>query len=1013
MDTLKLDEAAIFNRARQIEAPEARRRYIQEACGEDRALRERVEALLRVHEEERTFLQTPAEGEPATVQERSGESPGTQIGPYQLLEQIGEGGFGVVFLAEQQQPVRRKVALKVVKPGMDTRQVIARFEAERQALALMDHPHIARVLDGGETTSGRPYFVMELFRGVPLTRYCDEHRLTPRERLALFMPVCQAVQHAHQKGVIHRDLKPNNVLVAIAEGQPVPKVIDFGVAKALREQLTERTLVTGLGAIVGTLEYMSPEQSEFGASDVDTRADIYSLGVLLYELLTGTTPLTKQRLKDAALTDLLRSIREEEPPKPSVRLSEAKEGLASVAVRRGKEPARLIKEVRGDLDWVVMKCLDKDRTRRYETASGLARDIARYLHDEPVEASPPSAVYKLRKFARRNCVLLGVTAAFAALLAGAAVVSTWLAVRATLAEQTASRERDNAVAEKERADEKAAIAQAVNAFLQQDLLGQADIGNQPEAGARDRNITVRQLLDRAARRIKDKFQGQELTEAAIRLTLGDAYLALGEFREAQKHYDRSFRLRKQELGPGHADTLTGMSKLAGLYYARGRYAAAQRLYQEVLDARRARLGAAHPDTLQSMNDLGSLHCDRGNFDAAEKLLKQALELRKAGLGADHFDTLESMSNLASVYWSRGRYDKAEPLFQKVLEVERAKRGPDHPSTLRTMRNLATVYLLSKRYDKAEPLLKQVLAIQRVKLPAGHPDTLTTTDSLAALYRHSGRYDQAEALFKQVIQARRARLGAEHANTLSSLNNLAACYVEQGNFERAEPLLRQVTQVQRRTLGADHPNTTIGLNNLGTLYRERGRYSEAEPLLRAALAGARKRLGLNHPHTQAFLNNLSVLYCKQCKPHRAEALHRELAAFLRNKKGPDSLAYADQLVWLSRVLLDRKKYAEAEPVARESLAIHVKKKPDDYWAYFNRSLLGGALLGQKKYAQAEPLLLQGYEGMKQRERQVKEIGKRRQIQGLEWVVQLYEGWGKADKATQWRKKLAAEKATQKK
>jgi serine/threonine protein kinase/tetratricopeptide (TPR) repeat protein len=1009
MDTPNLDEAAIFDDARQIEAPDARRLYIQEACGEDRALRERVEALLRVHEEEHSFLQTPTERERVTIEGLGGESPGTQVGPYQLLEQIGEGGFGVVFLAEQQHPVRRQLALKIVKPGMDTRQVVARFEAERQALALMDHPHIARVLDGGETTSGRPYFVMELFRGLPLTRYCDEHRLTPRERLALFVPVCQAVQHAHQKGVIHRDLKPSNVLVAAADGQPVPKVIDFGVAKALREQLTERTLVTGFGAVVGTLEYMSPEQAEFRAPDVDTRADIYSLGVLLYELLTGTTPLTKERMKEAALTDVLRAIREEEPPKPSVRLSEAKDVLASVAAQRGREPVRLIKEVRGDLDWVVMKCLEKDRTRRYETASGLARDISRYLNDEPVEASPPSAAYRLRKFARRNRVLLGMAAAFAAFLTGAAVVSTWQAVRATRAEQTAGRERDKAVAEKERADEKAAIAEAVNAFLREDLLGQADIGNQSEAGARDRNITVRQLLDRAARRIKDKFKGQELTEAAIRLTLGDAYLALGEFPEAQKHYDRSFRLHKQKLGAGHPDTLTSMSKLAGLYYARGRYGAAQRLYQEVLDARRARLGTAHPDTLQSMNDLGSLHCNRGNFDTAEKLLKQALELRKVGLGADHFDTLESMSNLASLYWSRGRYDKAEPLFQKVLKVERAKRGPDHPSTLHTMRNLATLYLISKQYDKALPLFKQVLAIETVKLPAGHPDTLNTMHDLAALYQRYGRYDQAEPLFKQVIQARRARLGAEHVHTLSSLNNLAACYVEQGKFERAEPLLRQVTQAQRRTLGADHPDTVIGLNNLGTLYRERGRYSEAEPLLQAALAGARKRFGLSHPHTQALVNNLSVLYCKQRKPHRAEALHRELAAFLLSKEGPDSLAYADQLVWLSRVLLDQKKYAEAEPVARECLAIHTKKKPDDYWAYFSRSLLGGALLGQKKYAHAEPLLLQGYEGMKERKGQITNSVEFRLTDALERLVQLYDSWGKPDKAAEWRKRLAAEKA----
>ena len=334
----------------------------------------------------------------------------SRVGPYKLLQQIGEGGMGTVFMAEQQEPVRRMVALKVIKPGMDTRQVIARFEAERQALALMDHPNIAKVLDAGTTASGRPYFVMELVKGVPLTKYCDEHRLSPQQRLELFVPICRAVQHAHQKGIIHRDLKPSNVLVALYDGKPVPKVIDFGVAKATGQKLTDKTLFTGFGGVVGTLEYMSPEQAELNQLDVDTRADIYSLGVMLYELLTGTTPLERKRFGKAALLEILRLIREEEPPKPSTRLSTA-ETAASVAANRGLEPKKLSGLVRGDLDWIVMKCLEKDRNRRYETANGLASDVQRYLSDEPVLASPPSAAYRLRKFARRHKAGLWTTAA--------------------------------------------------------------------------------------------------------------------------------------------------------------------------------------------------------------------------------------------------------------------------------------------------------------------------------------------------------------------------------------------------------------------------------------------------------------------------------------------------------------------------------------------------------------------------------------------------------------------------
>jgi WD40 repeat protein/serine/threonine protein kinase len=446
----KLDERDIFEAARRIAALDARRLYLARTCEDDDALLARVEALLRVHDDDLTFLQSPAvprSADAALVR----EGPGDRIGPYKLIEVIGEGGFGIVFVAQQQQPIRRVVALKIVKPGMDTRDVVARFEAERQALAMMDHPNIAHVFDGGTTDSGRPYFVMELVKGVPITQYCDDHQLTPRDRLLLIENVCQAVQHAHQKGVIHRDLKPTNVLVAAYDGRPVPKVIDFGVAKALGERLTERTLMTSFGGIVGTLEYMSPEQAEFNARDVDTRADIYSLGVLLYELLTGTTPLTRERLKQAAMSEALRLIREEEPPKPSTRLSDSRGARASTSEQRKLDPKMLVRELRGDLDWIVMKALDKDRDRRYQTANGLARDIERYLHDEPVEACPPSAAYRLRKFAHKNRKALAVVAAFAVLLIAATAISTWQAFRATLAERTTGRERDRAEKEAVRA----------------------------------------------------------------------------------------------------------------------------------------------------------------------------------------------------------------------------------------------------------------------------------------------------------------------------------------------------------------------------------------------------------------------------------------------------------------------------------------------------------------------------------------------------------------------------------
>jgi serine/threonine protein kinase len=446
-----MTEREIFLAALKQPTAGERAAFLDQACGSDADLRGQIEALLAEHEQLGSYLEAPvAAGQRTLDAAPATERPGTVIGPYKLLQQIGEGGMGVVWMAEQTQPVQRRVAVKVIKPGMDSRQVIARFEAERQALAMMDHVNIARVFDGGTTEQGRPYFVMELVHGVPITKYCDDNHLTPRERLELFVPVCQAIQHAHQKGVIHRDIKPSNVMVTLYDGKPVPKVIDFGVAKATEQKLTERTLFTQYGTMVGTLEYMSPEQAEMSALGVDTRSDIYSLGVLLYELLTGSTPLTHKRMKEAAYAEILRMIKEEEPPRPSTRLSDSGEALATISANRHTEPARLTKLVRGELDWIVMKTLEKDRNRRYETANGFALDVQRYLADEPVLAHPPSVVYRLRKFARGNRKLLATAALLTVLLLATALSAVFAAVQSA---RLAEKQLELRAAAERRADE--------------------------------------------------------------------------------------------------------------------------------------------------------------------------------------------------------------------------------------------------------------------------------------------------------------------------------------------------------------------------------------------------------------------------------------------------------------------------------------------------------------------------------------------------------------------------------
>ena len=555
MSDAKTDAKAIFLEALECKGDAALGSFLDQACGTDSALRARVEELLRAHQDAGAFLGR-AEQQEATRDRLIIERPGTTIGPYKLLEQIGEGGFGVVFVAEQTQPMRRKVALKVLKPGMDTRQVVARFEAERQALAIMDHPHIARVLDGGATETGRPYFVMELVRGVPITEFCDQNLLTPRQRLELFIPVCQAIQHAHQKGIIHRDLKPSNVLVSRHDTTPMVKVIDFGVAKALGQVLTDKTLFTGISQMIGTPLYMSPEQAGMSDLDIDTRSDIYSLGVLLYELLTGATPFDKGRFTQAAYDDIRRIIREEEPPLPSTRLSDSKETLPSISALRGMEPAKLTRLVRGDLDWIVMKSLEKDRNRRDETANSFAADIERYLKDEPVQACPPSAGYRIRKFVSRNRGRLFTSAVIGLatlVLIAAMAWSAWdrharsiqqVNEKSARAAVLSAQLRD-ILSEITRYEEQQAWPQALAAARRAETAVEVGEGNTEVAATVRRHVAELQFVERleVARSIRDVDAGHSNLDG-IERAYNEAFAAFGVDLKNPSTATTSTRLRQ-------------------------------------------------------------------------------------------------------------------------------------------------------------------------------------------------------------------------------------------------------------------------------------------------------------------------------------------------------------------------------------------------------------------------------------------------------------------------------------
>jgi serine/threonine protein kinase/tetratricopeptide (TPR) repeat protein len=995
---------SIFLEAVEHHVPDQWSVFLDRECSDEPDLRQRVEVLLRAHEQANSMLDVAAVPPVATIDQPTTETAGTIIGPYKLIEPIGEGGMGTVWRAQQTEPVKRLVALKLIKAGMDSKQVIARFEAERQALALMDHPNIARVLDAGTTGAGRPYFVMDLVKGVPITKYCDEHRLTPRQRLELFVPVCQAVQHAHQKGIIHRDLKPSNVLVALYDGKPVPKVIDFGVAKAAGQSLTEKTLVTGFGAIVGTLEYMSPEQAEINQLDIDTRCDIYSLGVLLYELLSGSTPFSRKGLEKAGMLEMLRLIREEEPTRPSTKLSTA-EGLPTLAANRGTEPAKLTRLVRGELDWIVMKALEKDRNRRYDTANAFAADVHRYLHDEPVAAGPPSSWYRFRKFARRNRAALAVTAIVVALLGVVAVGSL---IAALLLEQ----KQQQTQAQKERAETNFRMAfDAVDTLME---VGEQRLRNEPNLDPVRRRLMARAL------HFYERFLQQRGGDPAVQIESGIAYvraasllLRLGELAKAEDYVHKGRAILEALVAAGPADA-EHRFQLARAYYTSGlmllksnRPREAEPAYRRSIELCRG-LSAEEPSVLTSRMQLADAHnglatvlgklgrhqeaieAQRDAVSIARKLVellpkareclaslvvnsiglivKLDLEMRDGTkvteqLHKDMLDAAEKLCQLVPgereyesylalgrTYWAewltdRDRFAEAEVMFNKSLPVHQALVR-DFPRQL------------DYREGLARALLRQGHFYQQVN----------------RLKEAASTFEEARQLFEQLV---------EMPTMLECRSSLASVYMDLGmilkdlQMTKAEEYCKKGHDLMKAQ-PADRPRVQArlgaGLNNLAIFLNERRELTESRKLLEQAIVHQQTALKAHpkHQHWRMYLrhhySNLAWVLANLNELDLAEDVFRRELELLEAlhadfpEKGLYAQLLAERFGMKAVRMRNAKRSAEAEEAYRrsiegyEKLVLRLPSVPryrSEFGAMVND--LATLFKSQRRMAEARPLL----------------------------------------------------------
>jgi eukaryotic-like serine/threonine-protein kinase len=829
--------------------------------------------------------------------------PGKTLAHYTIIDKIGEGGFAEVWLAQQEEPVHRQVALKVIKEGMDTRRVLARFAAERQALALLQHPYIARIYDAGSTDTGRPYFVMEAVDGQPIDGYCHKTEAPLKTRLRLVMGVCQAVQHAHHKGIIHRDLKPSNILVTEVGGEAVPKVIDFGIAKAVDQSLTDHTVYTRGQQVLGTPDYMSPEQMTSGGKAADSRSDVYSLGVLLYELLTGSTPFQLNEQTEAPGTvPWQRKSWDREVPKPSTRLAAEREARPH---RPGWTRSR--EKFPRELDWIVLRALERDPERRYQSPDQLGEDLRRFLENEAVEAGPPTRAYQIQKFVRRHRAAVGgaAVAAVALLLGMGLALAGWL---------KAEEEKQRAVASEEAAQQEAEISEAVNAFLRNDLLGRAN----PYVSGEEREVTLREAVDRAAAVVDERFADKPEVLASLHYTLSDTYKGLSRYQEAEHHARRMAAVAEKHYGSEHLTTIAANSLLARILADSSQFAAALALHQKVLALKRVVLGEEHASTLRTRTRIAKIQGDLGNREEAEQEIREVLAIQERVLEKDHENTLSTLGTLAEFLFDQRSSEEREEalkLAREKLERSEGKWGSDHLITDGAENTLAVMLDESGKPEEAEPLHRRVLERRRAIFGAKHDATLISMSNLASALKNLGRLDEALSIYEESSPLAKEVLGVRNMTTLAVLYNFGTTLHAVGNHAEALSQLQEVFTVGSEILGENHPKMLSTQMFLGDCQFQLGNVAEAIRNYQHVVPASREAMGATHPEVILRGNNLAWYLGKAGRHAEAEPVWQAVCAAAEEAFADQPARLAKHLSNYGWSLREQEKFAESIPILK--------------------------------------------------------------------------------------------------